>query len=410
MSLFATEEGTAPSPLVLTPSFRKRKLYPGGPYVSLVGFGSYRIGLTPELGFPECGEALALALEEGVNLIDTSANYGFGQSEILIGRVLKRLFEEEKLKRDNVVIVSKVGYIQGPNIELATMKEMKKEGFEDVYQFTDELWYSIHPSFIADQIDRTLKRLQLSALDVYLLHNPEYILKRYELDGLTREQAQSLFYEKILLAFSYLEKLVDQGLIRAYGISSNHFGGPSEAFDAISLEQIIALAKSLRPDHHFKVIQCPLNWLEVSPIFYSYEETQTSLIGYAKDHGLGVLTNRPFNAMWNDGLVRLTRPPQQVLQHPGIENWINLSRDLEKVARDVLSLTPGYEDATLSEYALATLAWLPGVTSVLCGMRKRDYVLDAKKALGRPMILNSKNILHDIFHQLEFQQETLNAP
>src|SRR5436190_18602909 len=79
--------------------------------VSIVGFGGYRTGRAD----PDHRAALRAALAAGVNLIDTSSNYMLGDSERLIGEVLA----EGSVARDEVVVVSKVGYVQGPNLELA---------------------------------------------------------------------------------------------------------------------------------------------------------------------------------------------------------------------------------------------------------------------------------------------------
>src|SRR5919199_6394973 len=92
-----------------------RALGPTGLNVSIVGFGGYRTGRTD----PAHQEALRAALAAGVNLIDTSSNYVFGDSERLMGEVLA----EGGVPRDEVVVVTKIGYAQGPNLELARRRE-----------------------------------------------------------------------------------------------------------------------------------------------------------------------------------------------------------------------------------------------------------------------------------------------
>src|SRR6266540_2051372 len=83
--------------------------------VSLVGFGGYRVGRKS----PDHRTALSTALAAGVNLIDTSSNYMLGDSERLIGEVLA----DTAVPRDEVVVVSKIGYVQGPNLDLARQRE-----------------------------------------------------------------------------------------------------------------------------------------------------------------------------------------------------------------------------------------------------------------------------------------------
>ena len=64
--------------------------------VSPVGFGCYRV----DDRVPRHREALRLALLSGVNLVDTSTNYGDGHSEILVGKVLKELAASGEVTRE----------------------------------------------------------------------------------------------------------------------------------------------------------------------------------------------------------------------------------------------------------------------------------------------------------------------
>ena len=73
--------------------------------VSACGFGAYRI----DFRVKEHYEALEYAISNGINLIDTSANYSDGGSETLIGNVLEEMINNGKLLREEIVIVSKGG-------------------------------------------------------------------------------------------------------------------------------------------------------------------------------------------------------------------------------------------------------------------------------------------------------------
>src|SRR4030095_13017391 len=70
--------------------------------VSACGFGSYRVDYRVQEHF----RALEYAVSNGINLIDTSANYSDGGSEILIGNVLTDLINSGRIKREEIVIVS----------------------------------------------------------------------------------------------------------------------------------------------------------------------------------------------------------------------------------------------------------------------------------------------------------------
>ena len=186
-------------------------------------------------------------------------------------------------------------------------------------------------------MERSRSRLGLETIDVYLLHNPEYMLKRFELDKHDPIAAKEIFYERIKHSFLALEQLVQENKIRCYGVSSNNLGAPEEEYAHVSIVTLTEIANSISPNHHFKVAQMPFNWLEVSPLFYEINNTGHSTISYAQANNIGVMLNRPFNAMFNDGLVRLTRPQfsadeiknfDEGMQN-GYENWTTLSTDLE---------------------------------------------------------------------------------
>ena len=82
---------------------------------SPAGFGSYRVSTENDIQ----RNALVAALQSGLNLIDTSANYGDGGAELLIGQVLSQLVDQGEISRDEIVLVSKAGYLQGQNLALS---------------------------------------------------------------------------------------------------------------------------------------------------------------------------------------------------------------------------------------------------------------------------------------------------
>jgi len=139
---------------------------------SRVGFGGYRV----DDETPEHREALRRALLSGCNLIDTSTNYTNGGSETMVGEVIADLVRQGRMRREEVLVVSKIGYVQGANLELAVRRETEGQPFPEMVKYGEGIWHGIHPEFLADQLPRSLARLQLETLDVCLLHNPEYYL------------------------------------------------------------------------------------------------------------------------------------------------------------------------------------------------------------------------------------------
>jgi aryl-alcohol dehydrogenase-like predicted oxidoreductase len=125
------------------PDIRYKTLGKTGLTVSSCGFGSYRIDYRVQEHFT----ALEYALSKGINLIDTSANYSDGGSEILIGNVLSDLINKGEIKREEIVVVSTGGYIQGKNDEHAKRSKDEGKGYKEVTEYADNLWHSINPDF-----------------------------------------------------------------------------------------------------------------------------------------------------------------------------------------------------------------------------------------------------------------------
>ncbi|MEQ8223863.1 MAG: aldo/keto reductase [Candidatus Eremiobacterota bacterium] len=269
--------------------------------VSRAGFGCYRV--TENKG--EHFDALTKALREGINIIDTSTNYMWGESELLVGKVVEELVEEGELKRDEVVIVSKIGYVQGPAMEIS--KERIKEGnpFPDMVYYDENCWHCIHPEFLQDQLTRSLDRLDMEKLDVLLLHNPEYFLSLAKKKGTDRKEAEKEYYARIEKAFIYLEEEAEKGRISWYGISSNTFPVSNEEFEHTSLEKILDIAGNISKNNRFAVIQFPANLYEGGAI-YNKNRKSMSLLDIAGEANLGTLVNRPLNAYKNNQLIRLS--------------------------------------------------------------------------------------------------------
>ena len=89
--------------------------------VSRLGFGTYRVGERDA----EHREALLKAIRSGCNLIDTSTNYMDGESEHLVGAVLQQLIRASEVAREEIIVVSKIGYVQGQNLAQAKTRDRK---------------------------------------------------------------------------------------------------------------------------------------------------------------------------------------------------------------------------------------------------------------------------------------------
>jgi len=269
--------------------------------VSPAGFGGYRI--SSGVGHHE--KALSTALRSGINLVDTSANYADGGSETLVGQVLDNLIAGGQVQREQIIVISKVGYLQGQNFALSQKRKGQGRSFQDLVEYGEGLEHCIHPEFIEDQLTRSLTRLNLETLDGYLLHNPEYYLGWAHKSGLSLESARKEYYRRIRAAFEHLEAEVEKGRIRFYGISSNTFPGVADDPEFTCLETVWEIAEAMTADHHFGLVQMPFNLLEPGAVLEANQPDGKSPLAFAAKKGLGVLINRPLNAFGTGRLLRL---------------------------------------------------------------------------------------------------------
>lgn len=320
-----------------------------GLYVSQAGFGTYRVDVR---AIHHC-RAFARSLMSGINLVDTSSNYADGFAEILIGKVLEDLVKAGKLLRESVVVVSKGGYIQGQNLQISEQRKEQGQPFPELVEFAEGLEHCIHPEFLENQIDLSLKRLNMDTIDVYLLHNPEYYLINAYKQSQNIEQIRQEYYRRIENAFRYLETEVQKGRIQYYGISSNTFPESTEAPEFTSLEIIVNIARSVSPDNHFKVIQFPMNALETEAITLKNQSQGKTLLEVAKENNIAVLINRPLNAIHNNQLIRLSEIPVRPIYSPQetMEKLKELKILEQQVCDQILSIQS--EDPVLKDLAKA---------------------------------------------------------
>lgn len=250
--------------------------------IEKISFGTYRTTYQNPIHV----NALNAALDNGVTHIDTSSNYIFGEAEMLIGHCIKNR------KREEITIVSKGGYIQGPNMQRIN----KGWSVEDLVMYDKSCFHSISPMFLEDQIDNSLKRLGSEYIDAYLLHNPEYYLLT-EIKAEEIDKHQSIMQERIKKAFAFLETQVKAGKIKSYGISSNSFAKSPEDYHFLAYESLLESAKEVAGEnHHFKILQMPMNL---------YENEGEACASWGHEKGLEIQVNRPLNAFHMGGMLRL---------------------------------------------------------------------------------------------------------
>jgi aryl-alcohol dehydrogenase-like predicted oxidoreductase len=256
-----------------------------------IALGTYRM---TDLN-PEHIQAIVDAIEAGTVLIDTAPNYMNGAAERAVAKALQQI--DESL-RHNVEIISKFGYIQGDTLD--QIKSASRT-YDDMVEFSEHVFYSLHPDFIRDELNNTLERLQTKTLSCYMIQNPEYLLLNAIKMGQSHTEALETTNQQIYRAFVTLETLVEEEKIQSYGISSNSFAKASDDEEFLAYEDLITLAVNAAKEvgntkHGLTTVQLPINLLEREGL---------KCASWAKAQGLRVLANRPLNAQIGNQMYRL---------------------------------------------------------------------------------------------------------
>lgn len=343
-----------------------------GLHISPVGFGCHRLD---DDGRQRT--ALELAIQMNCNLIDVAPNYTNGVAECVVGSVLQKLFDEKKARRDEVVLVTKVGNVLGQQLQHAA-------GVPGMERVNDNLSHCISPEWIEQEITRSLERLHLKCIDCLLLHCPEY---ESRMPGVEMDEV----YKRLGAAFCHLEKEVAQGRIQMYGVSAAFVPLRPTDPEHLDLEAVMA---QLPEGHHFRVLQFPLNYAEAPILWLGHTQRNPDgtavdkdkvldslpLLESAKAHGLATMINRPLDGIFKEshGVLRFSSLDCQArsFSELQLDNCDVLEEKLTKLCRlDREPFNAG--DGSLSSKTVKVLASLRDVDCVLLGMRQPEYVLDA---------------------------------
>jgi aryl-alcohol dehydrogenase-like predicted oxidoreductase len=259
---FATPEGTARyrerfPQFREAEHFRRPEHVPGAGelWLSSIGLGTY-LGEPDDAADAAYIEAISAALRSGINVLDTAINYRHQRSERNIGAALTAVTASGDLRRDEVFVCTKAGYLSFDG-DLPTDRRgyFAREYIETGVLDPKELAGSMHcmsPAYLENQIDRSRRNLGLESIDLFYLHNPESQLA---------DVSPEVFRERLKRAFVQLESSVKAGKLRYYGLATwNAFRVPVGTQDYISLSESVELAREVGGEgHHFRFIQLPFN-------------------------------------------------------------------------------------------------------------------------------------------------------
>ena len=323
-------------------------------HLSNVGIGTY-------LGNPDSQtdelvkNAIKQSVLSGVNVIDTAINYRAQKAERSVGKALSELIQEEKITRNQVFVSSKNGYvtndadIQEDFMEYV-MRELGKPGIVKEGDITSG-YHCMTTAYLSDQLDRSLKNLDLECIDLMYLHNG--------IEGQIKDISKDEFLEKLKSVFELYEQKRDEGKIKFYGMATwECFRVKDNDPQHLSLEDIVQMAKKIGGDEHgFKFIQLPYNMNYDQALLGKNQIIQNkpvSILESAVTLGIGVFTSVPFM--------------QGRLLSPGV--------------------MPEFSDLKPSLRALQFIRSSPGVLAPLVGQKSAEHVSENLEIMKVPPLSN----------------------
>src|SRR5438270_5723136 len=122
-----------------------RPLGSTGLHLPILSFGASSLGQEfRQVDLNEALRSVQVALDLGMNFIDTSPFYGRGMSEVLLGVALRGV------PRDKYLLGSKLGRYSGSHFDFSAKR-------------------------VAESVDISLERMKVDHLDIMLCHDIEFV-------------------------------------------------------------------------------------------------------------------------------------------------------------------------------------------------------------------------------------------
>jgi methylglyoxal reductase len=294
-----------------------RTLGNSGIEASVVGLGTWVTGggqMWNGVDDSESARAISVALDNGVNLIDTAPAYGWGHSETVIGQVIRG-------RRDKVVLATKCGM----------WWDDARGSFHFAFDGHDT-YISLRPDTMAIEIENSLRRLGTDYIDLYQIHWP----------------AKEPENTPIADTMAMLMKFKEQGKIRAIGLSN---------VSVAQLEEYRAGGAVASDQFRYSML---------------YRAPEADILPHCAANNIATLTYMSLEQGLLTGKVGMNRKfdPNEFRSNEDWNAWFKLANRPK-----VLRMLAGWEDLVekyscrLAQLVIAWTAAQTGVTHVLCGAR-----------------------------------------
>jgi L-galactose dehydrogenase len=258
--------------------------------VSTLGFGASPLGnVFDPVDEKEGINAVHLALDHGVNFFDVSPFYGLTLAETRLGKALEG-------KRHNIVLASKCGRYDLQDFDFSKKRILKS-------------------------IDESLTRLKTDYLDIFQLHDIEFV-------------DRSIILEEAVPA---IQEVIQSGKARFWGITG------------LPVRYLAYIAKQSNPD-------TVLSWGHYNLL---EDEINDDLVPLSEEMGFGLMNAAPLM--------------QRILSDASLPDWHRSPPEVKALQPKLLAICKNH-GVRLSDVALRYAMDHPAIASTIIGMCEVEVV------------------------------------
>jgi aryl-alcohol dehydrogenase-like predicted oxidoreductase len=319
--------------------------------VTPIAFGAWAIGGWMWGGADEQEALLAIrtAHEAGMTTIDTAAVYGFGKSEELVGKAM------QGIPRSSYQLLTKFGL------------NWKTSDGEFYFDTKDEKGKALkvyrwaNPKKVIEECEDSLRRLKTDYIDLYQIHWPDPTTPIHD-------------------TFEAVNKLIQQGKVRAAGVCNYNAQQANEALETIPLVSN----------------QVPYSLIN--------RDIEKEVIPQAQEHNMSIIAYSPLQRGLLTGKIKPghqfnegdTREGNRFYSDENIRRTNELLNQIKPIAEK--------HNATVGQVVINWTLHQPGITCALVGARNEQQVIDNIKAVSFDLTIEEINFITSLADRFSVPQ------
>jgi L-galactose dehydrogenase len=265
--------------------------------VSILSFGASPLGNVFEVADEREGtQAVHYAIDHGINLFDVAPFYGSGLAEERLGKALRG-------KRQNIFLATKCG----------------RYGLEE---------FDFSYDWILRSIDESLARLQTDYVDIFQLHDIEFVDKQQILEE----------------AIPAIHKVKESGKARYIGITGLPVRYLAHIARQVDLDTVLSWG-------HYNLLE---------------DEINDELVPLSKEKGFGLLNASPLL--------------QRILSDAPLPAWHRSPQEVKQLQPKLIEVCKRY-GVNISEVAIRYALDHPDIASTIVGIYTMDHITQNLRAV-----------------------------